>query len=197
MIFITSLFRLHMQLFGGKMPVILSIVGKSGSGKTTLIEKLVPELKRRGMRIGTIKHSAHKIEMDKPGKDSWRHKQAGADTVMVVAPQTIAMVKSMPSANLDGLEKYFDDVDLVLTEGFKSGPMPKIEVFRQAAHSEPLCRGDDQLIAFVTDTAIDLGVPAFGLNDVAQLADLIEERYSAARQSDGHRDLQRPTDNTG
>ena len=180
------------------MPVILSIVGKSGSGKTTLIEKLVPELKRRGMRIGTIKHSAHKIEMDKPGKDSWRHKQAGADTVMVVAPQTIAMVKSMPSPNIDGLEKYFDDVDLVLTEGFKSGPMPKIEVFRQAAHAEPLCRGDDQLIAFVTDTAIDLGVPAFGLNDVVRLADLIEERFSAARQpSAGHRNPPRSTDISG
>jgi molybdopterin-guanine dinucleotide biosynthesis protein B len=180
------------------MPVILSIVGKSGSGKTTLIENLVPELKRRGMRIGTIKHSAHKIEMDKPGKDSWRHKQAGADTVLVVAPQTIAMVKSMPSPKLDGLEKYFDDLDLVLTEGFKSGPMPKIEVFRRAAHAEPLCRGDDQLIALVTDTAIDLGVPAFGLNDVAQLADLIEERYSAARQPTAEdRDPPGPTDNPG
>jgi molybdopterin-guanine dinucleotide biosynthesis protein B len=197
MIFIAKLFRVRMQLFGGKMPVILSIVGKSGSGKTTLIEKLVPELKRRGMRIGTIKHSAHKIEMDKPGKDSWRHKQAGADTVMVVAPHTIAMVKSMPSANLQGIEKYFDDVDLVLTEGFKSGPMPKIEVFRQAAHSEPLCRGDDQLIAFVTDTTIDLGVPAFGLDDVAQLADLIEERCRAARQFAGHRDPQLFNDISG
>ena len=77
------------------MPVILSIVGKSGSGKTTLIEKLLPELKHRGMRIGTIKHSAHEMDMDKPGKDSWRHRQAGADTVMVVSPQTIAMVKSI------------------------------------------------------------------------------------------------------
>ena len=176
------------------MPVVLSIVGKSGSGKTTLIEKLVPELKRRGLRIGTIKHSAHKIEMDKPGKDSWRHKQAGAETVMVVAPQTIAMVKSMPSPKLEGLEKYFDDLDLVLTEGFKSGPMPKIEVFRRAAHAEPLCSGDDQLIALVTDTGIDLGVPTFGLDDVVQLADLIGERYSAARQpSAGHRNPPRST----
>lgn len=180
------------------MPVILSIVGKSKSGKTTLIEKLVPELKRRGLRIGTIKHSAHKIDLDKPGKDSWRHKQAGADTVMVVAPQTIAMVKSLPSAKLAELEKYFDDVDLVLTEGFKSGPMPKIEVFRRAAHSEPLCRGDDRLIAFVTDAAIDLGVPAYGLNDVVQLADLIEERCDAARQpSAGYRDPPRSGDNSG
>lgn len=180
------------------MPVILSIVGKSGSGKTTLIEKLVPELKSRGMRIGTIKHSAHKIEMDKPGKDSWRHKQAGADTVLVVAPQTIAMVKSMPSPKLDGLEKYIDDLDLVLTEGFKSGPMPKIEVFRRAAHEEPLCRGDDQLIALVTDTAIDLDVPAFGLNDVAQLADLIEARYRAVRQPTAEdRDPPGSTDNPG
>ncbi|MDZ7579890.1 MAG: molybdopterin-guanine dinucleotide biosynthesis protein B [Deltaproteobacteria bacterium] len=180
------------------MPVILSIVGKSGSGKTTLIEKLVPELKRRGLRIGTIKHSAHKIDMDKPGKDSWRHKQAGADTVMVVAPQTIAMIKNLPSAKLGELEKYFDDVDLVLTEGFKSGPMPKIEVFRQAAHREPLCRGDALLIALITDATIDLGVPTFGLNDVNRLADLIEERCGAARQpSAGHRDPPRSSDNSG
>ncbi|MFZ0612329.1 MAG: molybdopterin-guanine dinucleotide biosynthesis protein B [Desulfobacterales bacterium] len=163
------------------MPVILSIVGKSGSGKTTLIEKLIAELKCRGLRIGTVKHSAHTIEMDKPGKDSWRHKQAGADTVMVVAPQTVAMIKSMPSPRLEELEKYFEDVDLVLTEGFKSGAMPKIEVFRQAAHAQPLCRGDNRLMAFVTDSAIDLGVPTFGLNDIARIADLIEARCGAVR----------------
>jgi molybdopterin-guanine dinucleotide biosynthesis protein B len=76
--------------------------------------------------------------------------------------------------------------------------MPKIEVFRHAAHPEPLCRGDDQLIAFVTDTAFDLDVPAFGLNDVAQLADLIEKRFSDARQpSTEHPDVPRPTDNPG
>ncbi|MFZ0726250.1 MAG: molybdopterin-guanine dinucleotide biosynthesis protein B [Desulfobacterales bacterium] len=163
------------------MPVILSIVGKSGSGKTTLIEKLIAELKRRGLRIGTVKHSAHTIEMDKPGKDSWRHKQAGADTVMVVAPQTVAMIKSMPAPRLEDLEKYFEDVDLVLTEGFKSGAMPKIEVFRQAVHARPLCTGDSRLMALVTDAAIDPGVPTFGLNDIARIADLIAVRCGAAR----------------
>ncbi|MFZ0134885.1 MAG: molybdopterin-guanine dinucleotide biosynthesis protein B [Desulfobacterales bacterium] len=165
------------------MPVILSIVGKSGSGKTTLIEKLVAELKRRGLRIGTVKHSAHEIEMDKPGKDSWRHKQAGADTVMVVAPQTVAMIKSLASPKLEDLEKYFEDVDLVLTEGFKSGGMPKIEVFRQAVHAQPLCGDDNRLIAFVTDSAIEPGVPTFGLNDIAQLADLVEGRCGVVRES--------------
>lgn len=165
------------------MPVILSIVGKSGSGKTTLIEKLIAELKRRGLRIGTVKHSAHAIEMDKPGKDSWRHKQAGADTVIVVAPQTVAMIKSMAAPKLEELEKYFEDVDLVLTEGFKSGSMPKIEVFRQAAHAQPLCGDDNRLIALVTDSAIEPGVPTFGLNDITQLADLVEARCGVARGS--------------
>jgi molybdopterin-guanine dinucleotide biosynthesis protein B len=167
---------------------MVSIVGKSGSGKTTLIEKLVPELKRRGLRIGTIKHSAHHIDIDKPGKDSWRHKQAGAETVIVVAPETVAMIKSIPAPRLEELEKYVDDLDLVLTEGFKSGSMPKIEVFRQSAHPEPLCRGDNRLIAVMTDASVDLGVPTFGLNDVSQLADLIEERYRVPRLSaDGRR----------
>ena len=167
------------------MPVILSIVGKSGSGKTTLIEKLLPELKNRGYRIGTIKHAAHEADMDKEGKDSWRHREAGADTVLVVSPKTIAMIKSHPDQGQEDLDKYFDDVDVVLTEGFKSGDKPKIEIFRPEAHRELLCRGDAQLVAVVTDAAIHLGIPVFGLDDVSGLADFIEARYILDRLPSG------------
>lgn len=159
------------------MPPIISVVGKSRSGKTTLIEKLIPELKRRGYRIGTVKHAFHKFEMDKKGKDSWRHKAAGAATVIVVAQDTLAMVKDESLNSLNDLEKYFDDLDLVITEGFKQKNKPKIEVCRAARNTEPLCRDNRDLIALVTDLKINLNVPAFGLEDIKGLADLIEKTF--------------------
>ncbi|MBU0988239.1 MAG: molybdopterin-guanine dinucleotide biosynthesis protein B [Proteobacteria bacterium] len=159
------------------MPPIISIVGKSQSGKTTLIEKLIPELKKRGYKIGTVKHAFHDFDMDKEGKDSWRHKAAGADTVIVASPGKIAMIKDEIFETLDAFEKYFDDMDLVITEGFKRQNWPKIEVFRAARDDQPLCRDNQELIALVTDTDIDLNVPRLGLEDIEALADLIEQKY--------------------
>ena len=101
------------------MPPMISIVGKSGSGKTTLLEKLVAELKKREYKIGTIKHASEGFDIDKKGKDSWRHQQAGADTVVVASSGKIAMVKNESHDTLDDLEKYFSDMHLVITEGFK------------------------------------------------------------------------------
>ena len=101
------------------MSQMISIVGRSQSGKTTLIEKLIPELKRRGYRVGTIKHSHHIFDFDKTGKDSWRHKDAGAETVIVASPGKIAMVKNDYRGSLDDLKNFFDDLDLVITEGYK------------------------------------------------------------------------------
>ena len=159
------------------MPEIISVVGKSKSGKTTLIVKLIHELKRRGYRIGTIKHASHGFEFDKKGKDSWRHKEAGADTVIVASPETIVMVKNSNRESLDFLGKYFDELDLVITEGYKKEDKPKIEVLRAARNKEPICRQNDNLIALVTDTQIDLKVPKFGLEEIESLADLIEQKY--------------------
>jgi molybdopterin-guanine dinucleotide biosynthesis protein B len=159
------------------MPPIISIVGKSKSGKTTLIEKLIPELKRRGYKIGTIKHTFHNVEFDKKGKDSWRHKNSGAETVIVASPGRIAMVRDDNCESLDCLEMYFQDMDLVITEGFKKENRPKIEIVRAATNKEPLCLDNDNRIALVTDTDIDLEVPRFGLEDIEKLADLIEKRY--------------------
>jgi molybdopterin-guanine dinucleotide biosynthesis protein B len=159
------------------MQTIISIVGKSGSGKTTLIEKLIPELKRRGYRIGTIKHAAHGVQMDKEGKDSWRHRNAGADTVVVVSDDTVAMVKNRAGIELSRLAAYFDDVDLIITEGFKRETRPKIEIFRAGVHRTPLCMGDEQLVAFVTDSNFEPDVPIFGLDEITKLADLIEHKF--------------------
>lgn len=163
------------------MPAIISIVGKSGSGKTTLIEKLIPVLKRRGYRIGTIKHAVHGIAVDKEGKDSWRHKAAGADTVVLASPEAISMVKDFKATVLDDFEKYFDDVDLVITEGFKTGDKPKIEIYRSSVHKKPLCLDDKDLIAFVTDTTFRSRVPSVGLEDIEKLADLIEDKFIRVR----------------
>jgi molybdopterin-guanine dinucleotide biosynthesis adapter protein len=156
---------------------IISIVGKSKSGKTTLIEKLIPELKKRGYRIGTVKHASHNFDMDKKGKDSWRHKAAGADTVIVASSERIVMVKDENFLQLESIEKYFDDVDLVITEGFKKEKRPKIEVYRSHKNKKPLCNDDKTFIALVTDTDISVNVPTFGLEEIKALSDLIEKKY--------------------
>lgn len=163
------------------MPPVISIVGKSNSGKTTLVEKLIPELKQRGYRIGTIKHAYHDFDLDREKKDSWRHQEAGADTVIVSSRTRIAMVKSTGFEDIDSLMPYFADRDLVITEGYKRENKPKIEVFRKTAHELPLCMDNSNLIAMVTD-APDIqcqDVPKFGLEEIKKIADFIEDRFLA------------------
>jgi molybdopterin-guanine dinucleotide biosynthesis protein B len=159
------------------MPPALSIVGKSQSGKTTFIEKLLPVLKSRGHRVGIIKHAFHPFEMDSKGKDSWRHKAAGADTVMVASRERIALVKDWADYSLDDLLFFFRDMDLVITEGFKKGNKPKIEIVRSARNHEPLCKGSPDLIAIVSDMPLEVGVPRFDLEAAVAVADFIEERF--------------------
>ncbi len=159
------------------MPAVICIVGRSQSGKTTLIEKLIPELNRRGYRIGTIKHSHHIFDFDKTGKDSWRHKDAGAETVIIASPGKIAMVKNDTEGTLEGLIKFFEDVDLVITEGYKGARRPKIEVVRSARHGDAILKNDRFLVAAVADVDLDLKVPVFGLEDIHPLADFIEATY--------------------
>jgi molybdopterin-guanine dinucleotide biosynthesis protein B len=159
------------------MPPIICIVGRSQSGKTTLIEKLIPALKRRGYRIGTIKHSHHIFDFDKSGKDSWRHKDAGAETVIIASPGKIAMVKNDHQGTLDGLQDFFGDLDLVITEGYKKERKPKIEVVRSARHAEALLKDDRHLVAVVTDADLEMEVPVFGMEDIDQLADFIAKKY--------------------
>jgi molybdopterin-guanine dinucleotide biosynthesis protein B len=159
------------------MPQILSVVGRSQSGKTTLIEKLIPELKKRGFRIGTIKHAHHGFDIDKSGKDSWRHRHAGADVVVVASPGKIAMVRDEDRESLDDLQNYFEGMDLIITEGYKTQDKPKIEVMRAARHTELICLGDRNLIAVVTDVDLNPSVPKFGLDDIKGLADLIQHKF--------------------
>ena len=167
------------------MPQIICIVGRSQSGKTTLIEKLIPILKGRGYKIGTIKHSHHIFDFDKTGKDSWRHKDAGAETVIIASPGKIAMIKNDDQGTLDGLQQFFNDLDLVITEGYKKENKPKIEVARAARHADVLLKADRNLVAVVSDMDLKLKVPVFGLEDIDRLADFIEETYLFRLKIDG------------
>jgi molybdopterin-guanine dinucleotide biosynthesis protein MobB len=165
-------------------PPVVSIVAKSGTGKTTLLEKLIRELKCRGYRVGAVKHDAHKFDIDREGKDSWRLTEAGADTMIITSPAKVALVKQ----NRDGLEPplaeaiaaYCGDLDIVLTEGFKKSSMPKIEVHRRERSERLLCRDeehDSQLIAVASDTDLQLDVPVYDINDTVGLCDFIEQRF--------------------
>lgn len=163
---------------------IISIVGKSNSGKTTLIERLIPELIRRGWRVGTIKHNMHGFEIDHEGKDSWRHKKAGARMTVLASPHQVAMVEDTEiDYDIGELrDRYIHDVDIILVEGYKKNPYPKIEVFRPSLRRERLCSPEDNLVAMASDEPLDAGVPCLDINDIKGLADMIEERFLKSGQ---------------
>jgi len=160
-------------------PAVISVVGKSGSGKTRLIERLLPALARRGVRTGTIKHDAHRFEMDHPGKDTYRHFAAGAETVLIASAEKLALQKRLagPMPLDEMVARYLGDVDLVLTEGYKSGDKPKIEVYRPEAGVGLLCGPGDNLVAVVTDAAVTVDCPVFGLDDVEAVAEFIGRKF--------------------
>ena len=159
------------------MPPIICIVGKSESGKTTIIEKLIPELKKRGYSIGSIKHTCQAFDIDKKGKDSWRHRKAGADIVVIASTDKIAMIKNNDCESLDCLKKYFNGVDLIIAEGYNKENIAKIEIIRKASGKNPICLGNNKLIAVVTDTETEHKVPEFSLEEIDNLADFIENKY--------------------
>jgi molybdopterin-guanine dinucleotide biosynthesis adapter protein len=157
---------------------ILSIVGKSNSGKTTLLEKLIPELKRRGYRVATVKHHSHPgFEIDVPGKDTWRHAQAGSDHVIIAAPDKLASIRRLDrESTLDEIAATISDVDIILTEGYKGAGKPALEVARSANGLE-LISQPGQLVAVASDASLEAGVPCFSLEDSAGIADFIEHRF--------------------
>jgi molybdopterin-guanine dinucleotide biosynthesis adapter protein len=160
------------------MPQTISIVGTSESGKTTLLEKLIYELKNRGYKTGVIKHVPHGLDIDKKGKDTYRLKASGADTVMAGAPGQIALIKDVSDDSLEALEKYFTDMDIILTEGYKRESRPKIEIFRDREDKKPLFLNDRNLIALVTDTHINVKTPVFRTDQIHEIADLISMRIN-------------------
>lgn len=157
-------------------PPVLIFVGHSGAGKTTLIEKLLPELKRRGLRLATIKHAHHRVALDQPGKDSWRYKQAGAALSMLVTADALQLVADAVDRRDPAqlARRFLGEADLVLAEGFSHAPGAKIEVLRRACDRPPRCAIDDGLIAIVTDVGEAYPeLPHFALDDVAGIADFV------------------------
>ncbi len=159
------------------MPPIVSIVGKSKSGKTTLIEKLIVELKSRGYRVATVKHAPESLPFDEPNKDSWRHVQAGSEATAISSSDKIVLIKPVTETpSLDEIARLFgEDYDIILTEGFRQGNAPKIEVHRREIGSP--FTGIKKLIAIVTDEPLETKTRQFSLEDVEGLADLLEKGF--------------------
>jgi len=158
---------------------IVSIVGKSNSGKTTLLEKLIADLIGRGYRVATIKHNKHGFNIDHEGKDSYRHKKAGAHTTVVSSPHQLALVQDVDHDHSfeEIREKFIRDVDIILTEGFKVNDYPKIEVYRAELKRDLISKKEDGLMAIATDTKLDADVPCFDINDTKIIADFIERKF--------------------
>jgi molybdopterin-guanine dinucleotide biosynthesis protein B len=165
-------------------PQILIIAGKSNSGKTTLMEKLIAELTSQGIAVGSVKHAHDGFELDQKGKDSWRHRQAGAAATLVATDARVAMVKNDRRPPVEKMLDYLGDVDLILAEGFKAQPLPKIEIFRKASpYPAPLFLEDPNLVGFVTDTDIRPDVPVFGPEDISSMADFILANFVLGQRS--------------
>jgi molybdopterin-guanine dinucleotide biosynthesis protein B len=157
------------------MLVVSFVAASSNSGKTTLIEKIVPMLKARGLRVAVIKHASGGFDFDKPGKDSWRFQQAGADSVILVGPDRVALMKKTEHGpSLQELEQLAGDVDVALFEGFKESAKNKIEVFRHGVSGEyPLSLNDPSYLALVSDRPFRTAIRQFEINDAEGVVDFM------------------------
>lgn len=175
---------------------IISFVGASGVGKTTLLEKVITLLSKKGYRIGIIKHDAHTFEIDHEGKDSFRHKKAGAKTVVLSSPEKVAVVRDVRkemSINSIRFDFLPDNLDIIITEGYKRAKNPKIEVIRKALSPKSVCKGDKHLIAYAADVkpkrlavadAWNPKVRIFDINDAKSIADFIEKKFLKLQRKD-------------
>jgi molybdopterin-guanine dinucleotide biosynthesis protein B len=151
---------------------VIGIVGWSGSGKTTLLTGLIPLLRAKGLSVSTVKHTHHGFDMDRPGKDTYRHREAGAREVLVAAGTRWALLHEVigPEPGLPDLLTRLEPVDLVLVEGFKSHPFPKLEVHRPALGKPPIWPEQPDIVAIASDGSISADRPILPLNDHAAIA---------------------------
>ena len=174
---------------------IICFVGRSNSGKTTLIERVIPELVRAGYKVATVKHAGHGFDLDTEGKDSWRHKRAGASSVMVLSKGSMAMFADVSDQmNVEDLRDRFLDhtYDLIIAEGWKHEGYPKIVIVREQIAEIPV--STEGLLAVVSDKPVELDIPLFGLDDVVGVAALIMKQFprSQSRVTQGAGNLKPP-----
>ncbi len=165
----------------GNTQKVIGFAGFSGSGKTTLLEKVIPLLKAHGLRIAVIKHAHHKFDIDKPGKDSFRHREAGAGEVLVVSGFRWALMHELldeAEPSLEDLCKRLSPCDLVVVEGYKYSGIPKIEVHRAVTGHPHLHQDDAHIIALAADTRSDIKLPQLDINNPQQVTDFILEYFS-------------------
>lgn len=159
-------------------PEIIAFVGYSGSGKTTLLTKVISILSGKNYKVGTIKHTHHNFEIDKPGKDSYLHFHSGAFASMIVSDEKIAFVKRCSEQNISEIvTKYYSDCDVVLIEGFKDYDTPKILVHRKELGKQLLYDKLSNVIAIATDAELDISIPVFNINKPEIIAAFIEEKF--------------------
>lgn len=155
---------------------VFGFAGYSGSGKTTLIEQLIPRLVSRGVSVSLIKHAHHTFDVDQPGKDSYRHRHAGAGEVLVTSSRRWVLMHELrgePEPSFEEQMKHLSPCDLVLVEGFKFAPIPKLEVWR-AVTGEPLLHPNDpHIVAVASDAKVDTKLPLLDLNDGERIANFI------------------------
>ena len=167
-------------------PHIFGITGWSGSGKTHLMVRLIPELRRRGFRVSTVKHAHHTFDVDQPGKDSFEHRAAGASEVMISSARRWALMHENIDDREFGLDSLLDRMsptDIVLVEGFKDEPHQKIEVYRAAIQADPICRTNRSIIAVASDGGLDgMDIPVIDLNDTAAIAEFIVDRIGGGAE---------------
>jgi len=164
-------------------PPVFIFVGHSNSGKTTFIERLIPELTRRGLRVATIKHAHHRVQLDTEGKDSWRYKNAGAALSMLVTTNALQLVADTDTGRepLQLAKRFLGEADIVLAEGFSQAPGPKIEILRHALGKPPRCEIGDGLIAIATDCPdVYPELPHFPLDGHEALADFLLRQTTQA-----------------
>ncbi len=161
---------------------VIAFAAYSGTGKTTLIEKLIRELKSRGLRLAVIKHDGHKFEIDHEGKDSWRFTQAGADITMIGSAEKTAYIEQ-GDLSLEQLLGMVYDVDLILVEGYKNKNLPQIGIAR-AETDKGFTAEPERFIALVTDMEVETDIPCFGLEDIKTIADFILERMTMKNTND-------------
>jgi len=155
---------------------VFGIAGYSGSGKTTLLEKLIPQFTARGLRVSVIKHAHHGFDIDRPGKDSYRHREAGASEVLLSCNERWALMherRDESDVTLDELLARLAPCDLVLIEGFKQEPIPKLEVYRPENGKPPLFPERSDIVAVATDAEIATSLPRLALDDVAAIAGFV------------------------